>query len=361
MDQRATGSPDGPQPQRDLAVVGASAGGVEALTTLARGLPADLPMAILVVLHMPPTATSRLAEILNRAGPLPAQPASHGQVPGRGEIYVAPPDRHMVLSNGRIFLLDGPRENGVRPAIDPLFRSAAASAGDRATGIVLSGTLDDGAAGMAAIQAYGGATVVQDPDDALSDGMPRSVLELIQPDHVLPAAAMGDVLANLAAGTDTQVSAAGRTRDQKALVADPMTLSPSLTDLVCPDCGGSLAEVHAGPVTRFRCRVGHIYSSESLFGMKTGELEAGLWAALRSLEESTSIAKRLADRARRSGSQAMVRRFEERGADAAARADLVRQAIHTLADSAMPTPTEAIVPAAPGHDQGGRHEGTLHN
>jgi two-component system chemotaxis response regulator CheB len=346
--------------KRDIAVVAASAGGVEALTSLARGLPADLPVALLVVLHFPPTATSRLPEILSRAGPLEAETARHGQIARAGMIHVAPPDRHMVLSGNRIFLLDGPRENGVRPAADPLFRSAASSMGDRVMGVVLSGTLDDGAAGMAAIQAYGGATLVQDPDEALSDGMPRAVLEVIEPDHVLPAAAMGDVMSDLATGRKRTAAEARRHRDQRSLIADPMSLEPSLTDLVCPDCGGSLAEVHAGSMPRYRCRVGHVFSPESLYGLKTGELEAGLWAALRALEESASMAKRLADRARRSGAAAVVKRFEDRGADAAERADVVRQAIHSLTDGGAAPPTEGFVPAAPSHDDGGRHEGTLH-
>jgi two-component system chemotaxis response regulator CheB len=345
---------------RDIAVVAASAGGVEALTGLVRGLPADLPVAFLVVLHFPPTATSRLPEILSRAGPLDARTAVDGEVARAGVIHVAPPDRHMVLSGSRIFLLDGPRENGVRPAADPLFRSAATAMGERVIGIVLSGTLDDGAAGIAAVQEYGGATLVQDPEEALSDGMPRAALEMIEPDHVLPAAAMGEVIANLASGRKRTAAEARARETQKSLAADPMTLEPGLTDFVCPDCGGALAEVQAGSMTRYRCRVGHVYSPESLYGMKAGELEAGLWASLRALEESASIAKRLADRARRSGAAAVVKRFESRGVDAARRADVVRQAIHSLSIHGDGPPTEAVVPAAPHHDQGGRHEGTLH-
>lgn len=340
---------------RELAVVGASAGGVEALTALVRNLPADLPIPILVVLHMSPTRSSRLAELLDRSGPLRAGRPESGQVPEGGRIYVAPPDRHMVLSGGRLFLLDGPRENGVRPAVDPLFRSAAASLRDRAIGVILSGTLDDGAAGMAAIQAFGGATIVQDPGDALSDGMPRAVLDLIEPDFVLPASGIGPVIADLAAGR-LAARPHGPTEGPEALIADPSTLEPHVADLVCPDCGGSLAEVLAGPATRYRCRVGHVYSPESLFGMKTAELEAGLWAALRSLEESASISKRLAERSRRSGSAALARRFQERQDDVAQRADLVRQALQSLSELAgADVGRETAVPVAPGLDEGSRH------
>jgi two-component system chemotaxis response regulator CheB len=229
---------------------------------------------------------------------------------------------------------------------------------------------------MAAIQAYGGATIVQDPADALSDGMPRAVLELIQPDFVLPASAIGPVVADLARETEPPrtpnappavapelVAVGPGTREPReslavaraALVADPSTLPPALTDLVCPDCGGSLAEVVAGPVTRFRCRVGHVYSPEALFGMKTTELEAGLWAALRTLEESASIAKRLADRSRANGSPTMMRRFQERQNDAAQRADLVRQALQSLYELAENGHArEEVVPALPSHSAGGR-------
>jgi two-component system chemotaxis response regulator CheB len=332
MDEHPASGPEGlASPRRNLAVVGASAGGVEALIALARNLPAELPMACLVVLHRPVGSTSRLAHVLDRAGPLPAVTAEDGQAIQAANLYVAPPDRHMILSGDRLFLVDGPRENGVRPAIDPLFRSAASDAGPRAIGIILSGTLDDGAAGMAAIQAFGGATIVQDPADAMSDGMPRAVLDVIEPDFVVPAPAIGPILRDLAAGA-ARTARTEQTAAARALVADPMTLQPRVADLVCPDCGGSLAEVEAGTMTRYRCRVGHVYSPESLDGLKKVELEAGLWAALRSLEESASIAKKLAAQARSRGSAGMAGRFEGRQADAAQRADLIRQALHTLTD-----------------------------
>src|SRR5215213_2006794 len=172
-----------PRAPRAIAAVGASAGGVEALTSLARGLPPDAGVALLVVLHMPVGATSRLPEILSRAGPYPARTAVSGTVPQPGFIHVAPPDRHLVMSGDRMTLLDGPRENGFRPAIDPLLRSAAQSFGTRAIGVILSGTMDDGAAGMAAIQALGGTTIVQEPADAMCAALPEAVMEVIRPDH----------------------------------------------------------------------------------------------------------------------------------------------------------------------------------
>lgn len=344
--------------------MGASAGGVEALTTLARGLPADLPLAIAVVLHLPAGAESRLPEILARAGPLEAKPAEHGAAPERGVIHVARPDHHLVFSGGRMFLLDGPRENGFRPGIDPLFRSAARDFGPRAIGVILSGTMDDGAAGLAAIRSFGGATVVQDPDDALAEGMPRAAIELTAPDHVLPASGIGPLLGELGraevfleaisdgipaigpAGARMPIGAIDS--HDPTLVADPNDLEPFGVDLSCPECGGALQGIQTGTLTRYRCRTGHVYSPVTLLDTKSAELEAALWAALRSLEEEASVAGRLAARSRESGAPAAARRFEARQGDAAQRADLVRQALHSIGDASGATPEDTVVMTQPG-------------
>jgi two-component system chemotaxis response regulator CheB len=198
-------------PDRDVVVVGASAGGVEALVDLAASLPADLPAAVLVVLHVPPTGTSALPHILNRHGPLRAGHASDGEPIARGRIYVAPPDRHLLVRPGQVHLTLGPPENGHRPAIDPLFRSAARSYGSRVIGVVLSGTLDDGTAGMLAIKARGGLGVVQGPADARYPGMPGSAATHAKIDHVLAAASMGQLLARL---TNGSAGAPGRPPDE---------------------------------------------------------------------------------------------------------------------------------------------------
>ena len=181
----------------DVVVVGASAGGVEALAALAHALPAVFGAPILVVLHVPPTGTSVLPGILSRAGRLPAVHARDGETVEAGHIYVAPPDSHLLISGRLLQLTRGPRENGHRPAIDPLFRSAAASHKRRAAGVVLSGTLDDGTAGLFAIKQGGGATLVQDPAEALYGAMPASAIAYVQPDYVLPTAELADVLVRL--------------------------------------------------------------------------------------------------------------------------------------------------------------------
>jgi two-component system chemotaxis response regulator CheB len=339
-----------------MVVVGASAGGVEALIALAKGLPADLRLAFAVVLHMPAGANSRLAEILNRAGPLPALVASHGSAPSPGTIYVAPPDHHLVFSDERMYLLEGARENGFRPAIDPLFRSAASTFGARATGIILSGTMDDGAAGLAAIQSFGGATIVQEPRDALASGMPEAALELIRPDHVVRAADIGALLAagpngEARSGANAGRAASGNGRRAQRVVtadptltADPMTLPPHGVDIACPECGGALQGIVTGPMTRFRCRTGHIYSPVTLLDTKAVELEAALWAALRALEEEATIAGRLAARARENGADSAASRFERRQGDAAARADLVQHALHQIGEATDGAPDGTVAP-----------------
>lgn len=182
---------------RDVIVIGASAGGVAALRSLVSRLPGDLPASVLVVLHLPPGRRSALPMILTRSGPLPAVHPRDEHPLRHGEILVAPPDHHMVIVDGLVRITQGPAENGHRPAIDSLFRTAARWGGRRVIGVILSGTLDDGTAGLVAVSARGGVTVVQDPGDAVYPGMPRSVLHRVAVDHVLPAALLGELLARL--------------------------------------------------------------------------------------------------------------------------------------------------------------------
>jgi two-component system chemotaxis response regulator CheB len=322
-------------PNRDLIVVGASAGGVEALTRLVHDLPADLPAAVVVVLHVPAHGTSVMPAILSRHGPLSAAHAVEEEpiVPGR--IYVAPPDHHLLVKNGTVRLGRGPRENGHRPAVDPLFRTAARAGGRRVIGVVLSGALDDGTAGLVAIKERGGVTVVQDPDDALTPGMPRSAIEQGAVDHILPLAGIGPLLARLAAeplrpepeppvSQEMDVEADMAELDLDALQNPDRPGVPS--GFACPDCGGALFELHNGELIRFRCRVGHAWSPHSLLAEQSEALETALWTALRALEESAALAERLADRLRGHAGRASAR-FERQAHDARQRAALIQQVL----------------------------------
>src|SRR3954470_23315068 len=270
-------------PGRDIIVVGASAGGVEALTQLVRGLPADLPAAVFVVLHVPAHATSLLPRILDKAGPLPAAHPREGEAIQPGRVYVAAPDHHLLLKNGTVHLARGPRENGHRPAVDALFRSAARAYGGRVVGVVLSGALDDGTAGLVAVKHRGGLAVVQDPNDALYAGMPRSALANVQVEYCLPLADIPPALARLAREPADTQKGAGPVADDLEIETDLAELDLATLQSAeragtpsgfgCPDCGGSLWELKEGTLVRFRCRVGHAWSGDSLLARQADALD----------------------------------------------------------------------------------------
>jgi two-component system chemotaxis response regulator CheB len=325
-----------PVAQRDLIVVGASAGGVQALQRLVAELPPELPAAVLVVLHMMSSANSVLDQILDRAGPLPVTPARDGERVERGHVYVAPPDRHLLLRGPYVHLSPGPRENGHRPAIDPLFRSAARAFGPRAVGVILSGNLDDGTDGLRLIGERGGATVVQDPDDAAYSGMPRSAIEYVGPDAVAPLAEIGDVLLELVDAPLGPVAEAGVEDPgsqpidlvEVELGREPAEGRPSL--LSCPDCGGVLMERDEGAVVRFACQVGHSYSPDSLVEQQGAALESAMWNAVRTLQERADLLRRMSRRAERSGSTDTRERLARRAEGVSEQAEVIRETILQL-------------------------------
>lgn len=296
-------------PRRDIVVVGASAGGVDALRAVVSRLPADLAATVLVVMHIPEGGTSFLPEILSRAGPLPAIHPDDRFPLEHGRIFIAPPGRHLSIQDGHLRVTGGPTENGFRPAIDRLFRSAAESLGTRVVGVVLSGTLYDGVAGLAEIKRRGGIAIVQDPEEAMFRGMPENALEAAPVDYTLPKAEIGPMLAMLAKGT------APPTREQRsgAMLEEPETGKPSVYS--CPDCGGTLWELEGGEFVHYRCRVGHAYSVEGLVKSQDGALERAMWAATRALEESAALSRRLAAQARQRGHEAVAIRFDQKAED----------------------------------------------
>ncbi|WP_432574983.1 chemotaxis protein CheB [Kineococcus sp. SYSU DK005] len=318
---------------RDVVVVGASAGGVEALRTLVAGLPADLPATVLVVLHVPPTGAGALASILDRAGPLPARAAVPGEPLPRGTVLVATPDRHLLLAGDHVVHSAGPRENGHRPAVDVLFRSAARAAGPRVVGVVLSGTLDDGSAGLVAVRSRGGVGVVQDPADALYTGMPVNAIGAADPEHVLPVAAIPALLDRLvreevpaarpAADDEMGEEVAVARFDTDVIDSDDHPGEPS--GYTCPDCSGALWRIDDHGLLRFRCRVGHAWTAESLHEQQSAEMDGALWVALRSLEERAALNRELARRAAEAGRSLSAGRFGERADETTEAAAVIRR------------------------------------
>jgi two-component system, chemotaxis family, protein-glutamate methylesterase/glutaminase len=295
---------------RDILVMGASAGGIDGFREIVSAFPRDFDASVFIVLHIPPDAPSRLAAILDRHTALPVTTAEDGGRIEPGHIYVAPPDHHLILDPDKMRVVRGPRENRHRPAIDPLFRSAARSFGARVVGVLLSGLLDDGTNGLQVIHARGGVSVVQDPSEAEYSTMPHNAIEFDSPDYVMPVAQIGPLLVQLA-GESVPAKAAVKPAPAK-LNQEVGVAEMNMEDIqaeragepsafACPECNGVLWEVRDADLVRFRCRVGHAYSSESLLTAKSEELEAALWGALRALEESAAMSRRMASRASKSG------------------------------------------------------------
>jgi two-component system, chemotaxis family, protein-glutamate methylesterase/glutaminase len=284
-----------------IIVMGASAGGVNAILELALSLPRRFPAPILFVQHIG-AHRSALAQLISASGPNPALTARDGDVPTAGTIHIAPPDHHMLLDAGVIRLSRGPKEHHARPAIDPLFRSAALACGARAIGVILTGMLDDGSAGLRAIKDCGGIAVVQDPADAHAPSMPRCALASVEADHVVPLLSMGSLLYRLA----SKRPALSKAFDPPAALAQEQRISSgectveNLLDIAspstntCPDCGGVLFELNDKRLVRYRCHTGHAFSLRSLAYTQEEGTQAALWSSLRALREKEAVLRRLA-------------------------------------------------------------------
>jgi two-component system, chemotaxis family, protein-glutamate methylesterase/glutaminase len=328
---------------RAVVVAGASAGGVEALIALVRSLPADFPHPMLVVLHVAPTGTSVLPAILARACSLPVASPADGELLRPGHVYVAPPDCHLVVENLHMRLSQAPRENGHRPAIDPTMRTAANSFDGDTIGIVLSGARDDGTAGLMAIKARGGTAIVQDPEEAMYPAMPLSAIAHLEPDAVLPIAAMADwILKHVPKthgpdGGDPLMSPEISTDDPHLAAVEPINDPPRSaagdgTRFTCPDCGGVLFERHEGNLERFECSVGHVFAIESLSSAQAEALEGALWAAVRSLEDHAALLIRLAGRAQAGDQARSAATFERQADEALERARTIRATVERSSD-----------------------------
>lgn len=314
----------------DIVVIGASADGVAALSALAEQLPADLPAALFIVQHIAPDSPGLLADLLDRRSALPVKMAAEGDKIARGMIYVAPPDQHLLINHKAVRLSRGARENRTRPSIDVLFRSAAVAYRSRVIGLVLTGYLSDGSAGLLAVKRCGGLTMVQDPNDAPQPDMPRSALSTVDVDYVLPISEIGPALARLThepppspppVPKDVLVElniAEGAQASAEALGA----LSPSFA---CPDCGGPLWELTNAGLQRYRCRIGHAFTADALLLANSSEIEQSLWAALRMMEERVNVLGLMAHKEHQSERKHTAKRFEERAAEAKKHAKQLRR------------------------------------
>ena len=323
---------------RAVVSIGASAGGVEAVLDVVRKLPADLDAAILVVIHTSQSSPGTLSDLLGRAGVMRALRVDEAAPIERGTIYVAPPGRHILVNDdGSIRPFRGPKENGFRPAIDPLLRTVAHVFGRRAIGVILTGNLDDGALGLAAIKRHGGVAVVQDPEESRFHDMPQRALALTDVDHVVTVGDLPDLLERLI----REMPEGGG----EAMTREPEPIEEGVrqedaqrppTPFTCPDCGGSLWEEEESPgLTHFTCRVGHTFTIERLLDLQGETLETLLWAALRAIEENADLSERIVERMdRRNGNVRGLERFRRRAADARRTAEVLRD---ILTDDAVAT------------------------
>lgn len=322
---------------RDTIVIGASAGGVQALSKLVGDLHPNLPAAVFIVLHIPANAPSLLPGILSRESRLPVGHAIDGQRIERGQIYIAPPNQHLLIEHDRIRLVHGPKENLHRPSIDALFRSAARWAGSRVIGVVLTGARDDGRVGMSAIKRRGGIAIVQDPSEAPFPSMPLSVMQEVEVDYSVPLADVGPLLNRLSRDiaedegrypVSDQIEIEARIAQQdmegEELIASVERLG-KISRLTCPDCHGALWEINDRDMLRFRCHVGHAFSAESLTEGQSQMLEMALWSAVRALEEQMVLAQRIVERARKANHMRAARTFEKRAQEAEEHSSMIRQ------------------------------------
>ena len=302
----------------DIVVIGASAGGITALKEITSSLAPDLDASVFVVVHTSPDSSGLLANILNRYSKLPAHQAEDGEAIRSGRIYVAAPDRHLLLERDEVRVVNGPRHNRHRPAIDLLFRTAARHYGERVIGVVLTGFLDDGSSGLLAIHNAGGATIVQSPDDAEAASMPRSALEQVQPDYCVPLVEIADII-NRLAGVEAKSMARRSNQKQKS------EKKRAQTPFTCPECHGSIWEVDENGEVRYECRVGHTYSPDAMFQANNEDVERSLWVALRTLEESAALERRLAEMAEKRNRSHAYKRFAERAQERMQHAAVLRE------------------------------------
>ena len=323
-----------------MVVIGASMGGFEALEQLLGSLPTELPAAVFVVLHTAGDGAELLARALSKESVLPVLLAAEGQPFTDSRVYVPPPDHHLLLGHDHLHVRRGPRENGARPAVDPLFRSAAVYCTTRVIGVVLTGLLDDGTAGLLAIKRCGGIAIVQDPRDAAYPDMPRSAIRHVAIDHVLALQDVAGALAALTRETRPPVPEVPHEIQLEALIAaqevqgmylgDPVRVSP----ITCPECHGAMQEILDGELVRYRCHTGHAFTLETLGSIHGEAWERALYSALRAQQERAHVVGRMAAKARERGAGREAAQLGQRAASYEEGAELLRRLLATATGAA---------------------------
>lgn len=319
-----------------IVVVGASAGGVSGLQEFVAGLPAHLPAAVFVVLHIRPDAISHLPEILSAKGPLPAAHPRDGEEIRPERIYVAVPDHHLLIDGDRIGVKKGPKENRFRPSIDALFRSAAYNHRASVIGVVLSGALDDGTSGLWSIKQLGGIAIVQDPQEAAFGSMPLNALERVDIDYRLPAKEIGPLVARLAGTGARRASRSSEEINKRIRIETEVAASTNafkrgimeygaLAPFTCPECHGALVEIIEGPLIRYRCHTGHGFTTSALLAGITESVEPALWEVTRALEECVMLLDHMGRHLADAGRSDDARRFAQKARETEARARALQE------------------------------------
>jgi two-component system chemotaxis response regulator CheB len=341
----------------DVVVIGASAGGLQALTEVLEPLPGHLSACILVVMHTSSNGSGVLPEILSRVTSLPVAFAATGDPLEPGRVYLARPDFHLIVTASALRVVHGPRENGFRPAVDPLFRTAARELGPRVIGVVLSGALGDGTYGLSVIKHHGGLAIVQDPQDAIISSMPLNAIKYVDVDYVLPARDIGRTLEHLTSvheehegGSempDRKNELEPQLQPEGTEVAEMQELFGPPSALTCPDCGGALWEVQEERVLRYQCHVGHQYAPENLEEGQRDAIDGALWSAVRVLEEHAALKMRMAERAAAGGLTAVSEGFAAGARDAHEHAQRIRAVLFDVGNGGRsPAATGTEPPAA---------------
>jgi two-component system chemotaxis response regulator CheB len=343
---------------QDIIVIGGSAGSLEPLSKILQGLRRSLPAAVFVAVHTAPQGEGALPTILERNGPLPACFPTNGDPIRHSQIYVAPPDHHLLTNSEKITVMRGPRENGFRPAIDPLFRSAAQDFDGRVVGVLLSGGMDDGTFGLMSIKAAGGIAIVQHPYEALVPNMPLRAIQNVEVDHIVPAVEIAGLVTKAAEeglARKPLSPAASRARGDdntterdihlQSVKLDSVKKSPSRFS--CPECGGTLWELEEGGQFRFRCHTGHGFTPDTLLVQQNGEVEHALWSALRILKERAALHRQLAERTDKRGMSSTAEKFLQKAHEEEAKAEAIRQVLNTALESLETAPGGLSLPIPP--------------